>query len=107
MMQKQLDQISPSKVLPNVEGIGNKLTKLIYGDAHVYVNLRPNSYLWDICAGAAIYRAYGGQIVDIHGNEIVYDKNHISNSKGLVASLNKEVLEKILSVTKTLQVMKE
>lgn len=53
---------------------------------------------WDICAGQAIIKCLAGNLTDLKGNELIYDKNTIDfkNKYGIVCSLDKRIHELII-----------
>lgn len=53
---------------------------------------------WDICPGEAILKSLGGYLTDSEGNEYTYveDRDQAYCSKGVIASLRKEVHTKVI-----------
>nr|CAB3226109.1 3'(2'),5'-bisphosphate nucleotidase 1-like [Phallusia mammillata] len=67
-----LESMSPTAV-ERQGGAGNKVIRVIEGEADAYVFASPGCKKWDTCAPEAILCAIGGQLTDVHGKKIQYD----------------------------------
>jgi len=85
-----LAEMKPDHVL-RVGGAGNKVLRVIEGDAHCYLFPSPGTKKWDTCAPEAILTAMGGRLTDIHGNKLGYlpSVKHV-NAGGVLATINPE-----------------
>lgn len=75
------------KILP-AGGAGFKVLSLFNNEADAYVH---NTLIkkWDICAGDALLRSFGGKMTTLEGKEISYgDRLLVKNSGGLLATLS-------------------
>ena len=89
--------MNPDEILRQ-GGAGNKVLRIIEGDAHCYLFPSPGTKKWDTCAPEAILVAMGGCLSDIHGNQIDYSPNvKHPNSGGVLATINKDWQENFLS----------
>lgn len=59
-------------------GSSLKLCAIAEGRAHLYPRLGPTSE-WDIAAGQAVVEAAGGEVVDLDGRPLAYNKENILN----------------------------
>ncbi|XP_078484836.1 3'(2'),5'-bisphosphate nucleotidase 1-like [Ciona intestinalis] len=81
-----LSSMSPTAV-ERQGGAGNKALRVIEGEADAYVFASPGCKKWDTCAPEAILRAVGGQLTDVHGSKIRYDKDiKFPNTGGVIAT---------------------
>lgn len=86
LINKSVEALSPDSVL-RVGGAGNKVLKVIEGEAHVYAFASRGCKKWDTCAPEGILHALGGQLTDILGNSLTYNKNeNFTNELGVLAS---------------------
>lgn len=84
-------------------GAGFKVLSLFnnFADAYVHKTLIKR---WDICAGDALLRSFGGKMTSLNGKEITYGKKfEVKNEGGLLATLNyhEHFLEKLSGLVKT------
>ena len=82
-------------------GAGFKVLSLFNNIADAYVH-KTLIKRWDICAGDAILRSFGGKMTTLHGNDITYGERFVvKNSGGLLATLNnhQHFLEKLSILT--------
>ncbi len=82
-------------------GAGFKVLSLFNGIADAYVH-KTLIKRWDICAGDALLRSFGGKMTTLHGTEITYgDQFDVKNSGGLLATLNNHeyFLDKLSALT--------
>ena len=69
-------------------GAGFKVLSLFNDIADAYVH-KTLIKRWDICAGDAILRSFGGKMTTLQGTEITYGEQFVvKNSGGLLATLN-------------------
>lgn len=92
-----IEAMQPDDVLRQ-GGAGNKVLRVIEGDAHAYVFASPGTKKWDTCAPEAVLVAMGGALTDMQGNKIRYDKDvKFPNSAGVLATISNEAQEWYLS----------
>jgi len=85
-----IEAMAPDEVLRQ-GGAGNKVLRVIEGDAHAYVFASPGTKKWDTCAPEAILVAMGGRLTDMHGNVLKYDsKVSHPNTGGVLATISPE-----------------
>lgn len=74
------------------------LLRILYEPDCVYLRLRNGTMKWDSCAGEALLRTVGGNVVDMYGEKMEYISNADSynNACGLVASLSQNYLDRIV-----------
>jgi 3'(2'), 5'-bisphosphate nucleotidase len=70
------------------------------GNADVYLRLGPINE-WDICAMEAIIKGSGGEITDLEGKDLKYNKEFTLFKHGFLVS-NKVIHEKLLSEVKNI-----
>merc|ERR1712183_1255215 len=66
-----VEALSPTHV-ERQGGAGNKVLRVIEGEADAYVFASKGCKKWDTCAPEAILCAAGGELTDIHGNKMQY-----------------------------------
>ena len=66
--------------------VGMKVSLLATQQADLYVHPTPGTKEWDLCAPEAILRAAGGDMTDMYGRPLRYNKPDPRNPHGLVAS---------------------
>jgi 3'(2'), 5'-bisphosphate nucleotidase len=66
--------------------VGVKVSKILTGEADLYIHLGPGIKLWDACAPDAIIRAAGGTMTDPAGQPIDYRAKSVHCPIGLLAS---------------------
>lgn len=76
-------------------GAGYKILKVILSDASMYFLSGSSTYKWDTCAGHAILKSLGGEIIDLMSTcrlkkpiPLTYDSNEegkFANNGGLIA----------------------
>ena len=82
-------------------GAGFKVLSLFNDIADAYVH-KTLIKRWDICAGDAILRSFGGKMTTLRGTEITYGEQLVvKNSGGLLATLNnhEHFLNKLSALT--------
>lgn len=84
------------KIIP-AGGAGFKVLSLFNKKADAYIH-KTLIKKWDICAGHALLRSFGGRMTTLEGKEISYgEKSLVKNNGGLLATLHnhKYFLEKL------------
>ncbi len=66
--------------------VGMKVSLLATRQADVYIHPTPGTKEWDLCAPEAILKAAGGEMTDMFGRPLRYNKPDPANPHGLVAS---------------------
>ncbi len=66
--------------------VGMKISLLATRQADLYIHPSPGTKEWDLCAPEAILRAAGGEMTDMYGRPLRYNKPDPRNPHGLVAS---------------------
>jgi len=85
-----IEAMKPDEILRQ-GGAGNKVLRVIEGDAHAYVFASPGTKKWDTCAPEAILVAMGGVLTDMQGNELKYGKDvKHPNTAGVLATISPE-----------------
>lgn len=85
-----LAAMQPNEIL-RVGGAGNKVLRVIEGDAHCYLFPASGTKKWDTCAPEAVLTAMGGCLTDVHGNRLAYDPSvEQRNDRGVIATINPE-----------------
>jgi len=100
-----IEAMKPDDVLRQ-GGAGNKVLRVIEGDAHAYVFASPGTKKWDTCAPEAILVAMGGRLTDMHGNILKYGKDvSHPNKGGVLATISEDAqkwyLEKVPESVRT------
>ena len=78
-----------------VGGAGIKITRIAEGSADVFFNPTGKMGEWDVCAPSIILKEAGGELTDINGEEIVFNKEEPNVLKGVLATngfLHKDAL---------------
>merc|ERR1711976_19351 len=97
LVMKAIDAFDTTSVL-KVGGSGNKVLKLLQGEAHAYMFASPWTKKWDTCAPEAVLEAVGGRLTDIHGNLYNYSKGpNKYNKGGVMATLDSNKLDEYIS----------
>ncbi len=96
LWNKYQDQFARFKA---VGSVAYKLGLTAAGEGDVFASLRPKNE-WDICAGNCIINEAGGKLIDLNGNQRVYNLNDTLIQPGLIAGENKAV-DQILSMLRT------
>ena len=66
--------------------VGMKVSLLATRQADLYIHPTPGTKEWDLCAPEAILKAAGGEMTDMYGRPLRYNKPDPKNPHGLVAS---------------------
>lgn len=87
--------MSDHDILP-VGSTAYKLAKVAEGAAHVYISRGPKSE-WDLCAGDLIVTEAGGQVTDLAGATLQYNRPdpHITGVVAAHAALHAEIRRQI------------
>ena len=96
LWNKYQDQFARFKA---VGSVAYKLGLTAAGEGDVFASLRPKNE-WDICAGNCIINEAGGKLIDLNGNQRVYNLNDTLIQPGSIAGENKAV-DQILSMLRT------
>jgi 3'(2'), 5'-bisphosphate nucleotidase len=65
--------------------VGLKASRLVEGQADVYVHFGATTSLWDVCAPEAVIRAAGGRFCGLDGLPLRYDTGVTRNGAGILA----------------------
>lgn len=84
--------------LKAIGSVAYKLGITAAGKADIFASLRPKNE-WDICAGNCIINEAGGKLIDLNGNNVVYNQEKTLIEPGLIAG-------DIDAVDKTYKVLK-
>ena len=79
-----------------VGSVAYKLGLTAAGEGDVFASLRPKNE-WDICAGNCIINEAGGKLIDLNGNQRVYNLDDTLIQPGLIAG-GKEAVDQILAL---------
>ena len=66
-----------------VGGCGYKVSRVLLGEAQIYLHARGGTTWWDTVGPAAVIFAAGGYGGDIHGGPLDYDRD-VNHRHGLV-----------------------
>lgn len=93
------------KILP---GAGNKLLKVALGEVSAYIVSTPTIFRWDTCAGHAILKAKGGEILTYNNRTpITYNTPLTASTKdngnldGIIAFSNDAIYQKLNEILNT------
>ena len=70
----------------NVGSVGLKIGLVSEAVRDLYVYTGGRTKIWDTCAPEAILRGAGGNMTDVDGNPLIYDREDLYNRRGIVAS---------------------
>ena len=86
LVNQCLANMSPTEIVRQ-GGAGNKVLRVLEGEADAYVFASPGCKKWDTCAPEAILRAIGGDLTDVHGEKIKYNADvKFPNTGGVIAT---------------------
>ncbi|NCC71140.1 hypothetical protein EOM09_06170, partial [bacterium] len=94
--EKICEEINIKKTL-KIGSIGIKLAYIAEGKAELYFNTSKNLGEWDVCGPALILSEAGGEVFDIHNNQLIFNSKNNKMEKGIIAS-NKTNHEKISKI---------
>ena len=86
------------KLLKPIGSVAYKLGITAAGEADIFASLRPKNE-WDICAGNCIINESGGKLIDLYGEERVYNQEDTLIKPGLIAG-------EVTAVDKTYSILK-
>ncbi len=66
--------------------VGLKIGLIAEKFCDLYIHLSPRTKHWDTCAPEIILREAGGEMTDLFGGKIVYNKANVHNYSGILAS---------------------
>ena len=75
---------STFRELRAIGSVAYKLGLTAAGQADIFASLRPKNE-WDICAGTCIIQEAGGKVIDLNGNDIIFNKENTLIEPGLIA----------------------
>ncbi len=70
----------------NRGSVGIKVGLIVEQQCDLYVHLSPQTKQWDTCAPEIILSEAGGQLTDLFGQPLSYNRSDLSNRNGIVAS---------------------
>jgi 3'(2'), 5'-bisphosphate nucleotidase len=70
----------------NVGSVGLKIGLVSEAERDLYVYTGGRTKIWDTCGPEAILLGAGGQMTDVDGEPLVYDRQDLYNRRGIVAS---------------------
>ena len=79
-----------------IGSVAYKLGLTAAGKADIFASLRPKNE-WDICAGNCIINEAGGKLIDLSGNQRLYNQKNSLIESGLIAG-NKDAVDKTLII---------
>ena len=91
-----IDYKDSFKELKPVGSVAYKLGLTASGKADVFASLRPKNE-WDICAGNCIINEAGGKLIDLKGNQRIYNAKKTLIEPGLIAG-NYDAVDKVLKL---------
>ncbi len=86
------------KKLEPVGSVAYKLGLTASGQADIFASLRPKNE-WDICAGNCIINEANGKLIDLKGNQRVYNSKKTLIEPGLIAG-NEVAVDKVYNLMK-------
>ena len=91
-----IDYENSFKELKPVGSVAYKLGLTASGKADVFASLRPKNE-WDICAGNCIINEAGGKLIDLKGNQRIYNAKKTLIEPGLIAG-NYDAVDKVFNL---------
>jgi len=82
-------------------GSTSKMCVIARGEAEIYVNTSDRTGEWDTCAPQIILEEAGGEITDMRGGKLMYNKKMPKNLSGFVASngtLHNEIIKTLKNI---------
>jgi len=97
-LEQGLRNLNATEVV-RVGGTGYKSLLIAQGKVDVFFSPTPGTSKWDTCAAEAVLKSLGGDLTDIYGKRITYNREEpVANKYGLIASRlrdHKEIVEKL------------
>ena len=90
------------KKLKPVGSVAYKLGLTASGKADIFASLRPKNE-WDICAGNCIINEAGGKLIDLNGNQRVYNAKKTLIEPGLIAGKS-DAVDKVFNMIKLIRI---
>lgn len=90
-----MQRLQPAR-LTETYSAGLKLALVASGEADIYVNIYPEFYDWDICAGHILVEEAGGRVTNLKGEPIRYGTPGFKQRGGLLAT-NGELHDAVLA----------
>jgi myo-inositol-1(or 4)-monophosphatase len=78
------------KELRPIGSVAYKLGLTAPGKADIFASLRPKNE-WDICAGNCIINEAGGKLINLNGNNVIFNQENTLIEPGLIAGEVKAV----------------
>jgi 3'(2'), 5'-bisphosphate nucleotidase len=100
----RVHRIAEQLRIPNeirMGSVGLKVGIICEGQAHLYIHVGNKTQIWDTCAPEAILVEAGGQMTDISGLPLQYDRAEVKNPNGVIAS-NGAVHERAVKATQSI-----
>ena len=91
-----MDYQNSFKELKPVGSVAYKLGLTASGQADIFASLRPKNE-WDICAGNCIINEAGGKLIDLKGNQRIYNAKKTLIEPGLIAG-NYDAVAKVFNL---------
>ena len=88
--------IDAFRELKPIGSVAYKLGLTAAGKADIFASLRPKNE-WDICAGNCIINEAGGKLIDLNGNQRIYNSKETLIKPGIIAGYKKSV-DKVFSL---------
>lgn len=82
-----------------IGSVAYKLGLTAAGKADIFASLRPKNE-WDICAGYCIIKEAGGKLIDLKGNNVIFNQEKTLIEPGLIAG-DVDAVDKTLKVLKS------
>ena len=83
-------------------GVGLKLMAIAKKQADYYINNSNKTKAWDVAAPQILFTEAGGFMNDLTGAPFCYDPTNYRHEHGVMAVTSEELLEKVLSIAKTI-----
>ncbi len=78
-------------------GVGLKMMAIARGLGHYYVNCSNNTKAWDLAGPEILFKEAGGSVSQLDASPFSYDPADYRHTKGLLASCNDDLQQRILS----------
>jgi len=84
-VQRAATALNVGKRMP-LGSVGLKIARLSEGSADIYISTSSQTHEWDACGPEAVLRAAGGQMTDLCGAPLRYNKRNTATPRGMVAT---------------------